>query len=282
MQAKAILEKVVSDSSDKKHEGWVNSYNLLQQINKPAFQFEVEKVNLPAQPFRALVKYINVPALHFRIIKATPELRRQMEERNEDDAYWNNITKATPLRSWQQTLPATTDLQQHGVEIKIDALPVGEYYLLAAASPDFNKKKTQLGGQFFYVSNISYISQGPDHFVLHRESGQPLTDAKVAVYQYEYDYNTSRYRRNKTADYRSNDKGYFRVADVKAEGRRRYDGYTFDITHGNDRLNLEERNYGYHYYDGERNEPQQPTRIFSLPTDPFTARDKRCISKVLP
>jgi hypothetical protein len=59
VKAREILENVVKDSAVK-NEGWTNSYNLLQEILHTSFSFEVEKVNLPLQPFRSLVEYKNI------------------------------------------------------------------------------------------------------------------------------------------------------------------------------------------------------------------------------
>ena len=131
LEAKKILEGIVKDSTTKT-EGWVNSYNLLQQINKTEISFEVEKVNVPGQPFRALVKYKAATAVNFKLIKATEELKNRLRQ-GQDDKYWSLLTAAPSVRNWNQPLPATNDLQQHSVEVKIDALPVGEYILLATS-----------------------------------------------------------------------------------------------------------------------------------------------------
>jgi hypothetical protein len=76
-------------------------------------------------------------------------------------------------------LPATKDYQTHSVEIKVDALPIGDYLLLAA-SDDYSKNAT-IGARTFYVSNISFINQDKDYFILNRETGKPLASAAVQV-----------------------------------------------------------------------------------------------------
>ncbi|MGN6399235.1 MAG: alpha-2-macroglobulin family protein, partial [Flavisolibacter sp.] len=185
VKAKNIVEKIVSDSS-LKNEGWTNSYNLLQEINRPSFSFQIEKVNVPAKPFRALIKYKNAASLNFRLIKATEALKKQMEINDGEERYWSSLINAVPVRSWQQVLPVTNDWQEHSVEIKIDSLPVGEYFLLASSNRQFDRKNSPSGAQLFYVSNISYINQGNQFFVLHRQSGQPLAQANVQVFKQEY------------------------------------------------------------------------------------------------
>jgi hypothetical protein len=39
-----------------------------------------------------------------------------------------------------------------------------------------------LGARLFYVSTISYVNNGPDYFILHRETGQPLANATVQIW----------------------------------------------------------------------------------------------------
>ena len=257
VQARAILEQVVKDGAEK-NEGWSNSYNLLQEINQQVYRFDIEQVNIPGQPFRALTTYRNTAALHFRILKADANLKKIMRNIHEDK-HWEALTKTTPLRSWQQALPATKDLQEHAVEVKIDALPVGEYILLTATNDDF-QKKSHLGARFFNVSNISFINHNDQFFILHRESGQPLANAKVQLYKPSYDYRTYGFIKQKIGDYTSDKNGFFQVAKRKTNE----DNHFFvEVKTANDSLNLEEQLYYPYYYDyrGDRL-PAQTKHIF--------------------
>jgi hypothetical protein len=268
VKAKTILEKVVKDSSAK-NEGWTNSYNLLQEINRKLFSFQIEKVNLPAQAFRALLKYKNLSSLNFKLIKADEELKKQMQRNDGEERYWSSLIKAASLRSWQQNLPATNDLQEHSVEIKIDALPIGEYFLLVSSSPQFDKKSSILGAQLFHVSNISYVNQGDDFFVLHRESGQPLAKANVQVYKQEYDYKTYKYTKTNIGSYLTDKNGFFAVQKTKDE---RSNGYFLDITYQNDRLSLDEQFYNYYYYDYQNREEDDDAKKIFFFTDRYIYR----------
>ena len=122
-----------------------------------------------------------------------------------------------PVQSWQQSLPATNDLQQHSAEIKMDALPAGEYILLASTDKDFSGKKTILGARFFYVSGISYVNNNDDFFVLNRDNGQPLAKAAVQVWEQKYDYKQSKYIKEKGKLYTTDANGYFRMEKQKRE-----------------------------------------------------------------
>ena len=259
VKARQILENVVKDSSVK-NEGWVNSVNLLQQLQHPSFSFQVEKVNLPAQPFRSLVTYQNVNTLYFRIIQSTAALKKLLEQRGDDSAYWNAILKADPVRSWKQELPETNDLQKHYTEIKMDALPLGEYILLASPNEQFNKKKSGLGSLLFHVSNISYINQDNQYYVLHRESGKPLSKAMVQVFKREYDYKTQLYTKTVIGNYETDKNGNFEIPQPK---ERKYETYFLDITYGKDHLALNDEVYNYYrYYDETADEEDAEVKVF--------------------
>src|SRR5258705_1535821 len=198
IKAKDICEKVLQQKDSS--EGKIDCYNLLNQINSKSFQFSVEKVNVPGQPFRALVSYRNFNMLYLRVIRADEKLKEQLQNTN-DEKYWPAIIAAKPSTSWQQSLPVTNDMQQHSAEIKIDALAAGEYVLVASNEKDFGGKKTILGARFLYVSGISYVNNSDDFFVLNRDNGQPLAKAAVQVWEQKYDYKTSRYIKEKAKLY---------------------------------------------------------------------------------
>ena len=137
------------------------------------------------------------------------------------DKDWDQLSKATAMREWQQTLPTTNDFQEHAVEVKIDALPAGEYILLTSANNTFPKQGA-LGAQFFYVSNISYVNQDNKFFILNRESGQPINKAAVQVFVQTYDYKTYNYVKQKLGDYTSDQNGLFQVAFNNDQRERNY------------------------------------------------------------
>lgn len=243
IKAKEILEKIVKDSAVKS-EGWVNSYNLLKEITTESFGFTLEKVNLPNQPFRALVNYKNISSLHFRLIKATDALKKRLEY-DEQNNYWNALVKTTPLRSWRQALPVVADYQNHSVEIKIDALPSGEYILLASHDEKFEKKDNPLGARLFYVSSVSFTNYQEEFFVLNRETGQPLANASVQIWEDQYDKKISRYVKIKTALYKTDANGYFKMVNKKKETYG--SNYYVDISYNNERFFLDETLYGYYF-----------------------------------
>ena len=248
VKAKEICEKLLlqKDSS----EGKINAYNLLQTLKRPSLRFSLEKVNVPQQPFRALVKYKNFQTLYLRIIPADERLLESLNQ-SDNQAYWKKLIAIKSIKTWEQPLPPVNDLQEHSTEIKIDALPAGSYMLIAGTDKNFSDKKTILGARTFYISSISFVSNETDFFVLDRQSGQPLAGAAVQVWEQQYDYKQSKYIREKKDLYHTDKNGYFRKKESAAAGSNRYNrpNYLLEINYKADKLRMGEwiNDYYYHY-----------------------------------
>lgn len=237
--AKKICEDVIAQKDSS--EGRVNCYNLLNEITQRQIKLTTEKVNVPGQPFRALVNYKNCPQVYFRIVSLTDNFKKQLTDRYSDN-YWKQLIKLKSLRTWQQRLPITADLQEHNVEVKIDALGSGEYLLLASANENFSLDKNPLAAQYFYVSNISYINNDTEYFILNRETGKPLSGASVQTWWNGYDYNSRTYKNSKGEKYTVDKNGYIKITDNK-ERKSRPENLRLEITYGQDRLFMDDEQY---------------------------------------
>ena len=243
LTAAATCKKILAQKDMS--EGKANAIDLLADIQRRELQLTSEKVNVPGQPFRALVAYRNMTVLHLRLLAVNDAINQQLEKRN-GDAYWTTLKQLSPLRSWEQALPATGDYQQHSVEIKIDALPSGEYMLLASADSTFKPDKNPLAAQYTSVSNISFISNMGDYFVLDRQTGKPLVHARVQPSWSEYD-NTTRSNKKVTGVAVMADSNGF-VHFMRDNTVTRY-AMTLDIRFNNDRLQLIDNLYFPVYRD---------------------------------
>jgi uncharacterized protein YfaS (alpha-2-macroglobulin family) len=257
VKAKELLQRIVKDSAVKS-EGWMNSYNLLHGITQPQLSLTVEKVNVPQQPFRALVKYKNCHAIYFRLVKATASIKRILASSH--SPHWKVALEEAPIRYWSQVLPATADLQEHSVEVKIEALAPGEYVLISAADSLFSVTSDLLAAQAFHVSAISFITQDENVFVLHRETGQPLAGATVAVFTQEYNYKTSKNVATKWGSYRTDASGYIQIERNKKGELPQ--NYLLEIEHGKDRLATEEQAYNYRRYNDGGKDDDTVTKFY--------------------
>jgi hypothetical protein len=135
LKAVSICNKVLAQKDSS--EGKINCANLMNEITRNEVNLQTEKVNVPGQPFRTLVSWRNFTKLNFRLIKMDAKTREALGTNNWDDEYWKKLLKLSAVKTFNQSLPDTKDYQRHATEIKVDALPVGEYALLASVDDKF-------------------------------------------------------------------------------------------------------------------------------------------------
>ncbi|MGJ7033807.1 alpha-2-macroglobulin family protein [Niabella hirudinis] len=250
MLAAAMLEAITNSPGNS--EGHTNAANLLQQVKQPEFSLQMEKVTLPEEPFRVLASYRNVPIVYLRIVKATESIKRATQDRNGKEQYWNMLTSAKPVNEWEQALPAAADHKHHSAELRAQGLPAGEYYMVTSLNKNFSQEKNILTFQLVYVSGIAYVSNKNDFFILNRNSGQPLPEARVTIWQKEYDYTSNSYKNTKIDEVTADKNGHFvfEAPGPEAQAKTRGRGnYLLDVTYHNERFFMDESNYGYYYYN---------------------------------
>jgi uncharacterized protein YfaS (alpha-2-macroglobulin family) len=168
--------------------GGKNASKLMARIEAKALAVNMEDLNIPGKPLLALLSYQNVTNARISIYKLSSA---QIDDYNRRDDYQTFGTqrleflqKMKPVAISELNWEDASDFRKHSAEIKIDALPAGNYVLLAAAGNGNDKTLTGLAD--FKVSQLAYIARGnPDQSteirVLNRETGAPLAGIKVDV-----------------------------------------------------------------------------------------------------
>ena len=205
-RAKELCDKTIQQFPQS--EGGINCYNLLQSIQRPELSLEAEKVNVPGQPFRSLVKYKNLPNLHLRIIKTNHAAIKKLNEMDYAKL-WQEMVQLKPQKQWSLALPDPQDYQAHSTEVKVDGIESGLYWILASNDAQFSTSKSLLAKTVVYISNISSIALDNAYYILNRSNGQPLPNSKVQVWENKYNYNTNRYEENKAELYTTDANGHF-------------------------------------------------------------------------
>ncbi len=243
IKAKNILDEIIKEYP--KSEGGINAQNLRNTILHPTINLTTEKINVPALPFRTLVTYQNLNTLYFRIISLTPDLKKYLAKNNDNDDVFRKIISQKTIRNWKQDLPKVDDYLSHSAEVKIDALPVGQFILLSSADENFSLDKNPLAAQYFYVSDISFINSDQQYFVLNRTTGQPLQGAKVQIWNQQYDSKSRDYTLVKKENLTTDKNGYFKLpSDKKLSDSR---NMRLEINYKQDYLFLDD--YQYIYYN---------------------------------
>ncbi|MEO6916084.1 MAG: alpha-2-macroglobulin family protein, partial [Chitinophagaceae bacterium] len=185
LKAEAICLQAIALPGSSEGKSMCNQ--LMETIRTKSITSRTEKVNLPGSPFRSLVSYKNLTSIFIRLVKLNDE-QTLIFPFNYNEQRWKEVTSVTPLRNWQQSLPSTGDHQVHRTEIKIDALPVGSYLVLASDSKGFEPLTSFLSAEVIHVSRISFVQSGLNYFVLDRETGKPLEKVSVQFWNGQYDY----------------------------------------------------------------------------------------------
>jgi uncharacterized protein YfaS (alpha-2-macroglobulin family) len=264
-KAKQIVEATANKFPGS--EGGINAKNLLNQILHKDVSLTSEKVNIPGEPFRTLVTYKNFSSLNFWIIEMTAQFKKLIESNEDNNQLWKKLTSQKYIRNWKQDLAATDDYSSHSVEIKVDGLPVGQYALLASVAEDFSLDKNPLAVQYFHVSNISYINNGVEYFILNRKTGQPLEGAKVQVWEQKYDYSTRKNALEKKEFLTTDEHGYFKISGNKKDENN---SFRLEIFYQQDHLFLDEYQYSYNYnndeadddYDNQKEYDDDKAKVF--------------------
>lgn len=239
-------------------EGAANCTQLLNDIRQPSLNLTTEQVNLPNEPFRTLVKYKNSSKIYLRIIKTSRKEIRETEYLDHEKK-WNRIVKLPSMRNQELNLPDLSDFQEHTVEIKIDPLPVGTYYILASLDPAFSLTKNIIARQITHVSEISLVKNGNNEcFVLNRSTGAPLPQAVVHVWKTEYNSRDRKYDEKKVSQYTTDKLGYCII-----QKQIDYTNYLLQVTYKNDELFTGDHYYLNNYNSYESEEQKTTTFLFT-------------------
>jgi TonB-dependent SusC/RagA subfamily outer membrane receptor len=245
VQTLKMIDVALLKFSDES-EGRTNLLNLKNQILEKKISTQTEKVNVLSKPFRALVNYKNVDTVFVRIIKVDQTKKDLGNNFNRD---FERYSKLQAFKIFYQVLPKTNDYQNHSAEIKIDALPTGTYMLLSSSGAGFIDSLDEMSKQYFYVSNISYIKNGNDYFVLNRESGKPLASVITNIYKDEWSSSANKNYRNLVETKKTDKNGYFNF-----KPKDNYGNFYFEFTAKNDALFLDNSDYIYRSYSNNNDD----------------------------
>ncbi|MFT4061016.1 MAG: alpha-2-macroglobulin family protein [Edaphocola sp.] len=179
-------------------EGGVNAYNLLQQLKEQSLSGEAEEAYIPNQNIKVLLRYKNVANAYLKLY-AMPG-KPLLADNYRKDLVEKIIAGNKPIKTWQQPLPGSTDMEQHSTEIKIDALGTGTYLLVLASKDNTYDSTGIVSAVRFQVSNLSFVMQNngdKNGIVLHRKTGYPVAHAQITFWARKYNNKTYEYEAKK-------------------------------------------------------------------------------------
>ena len=241
------LEKVIKKFLDE--DCSAKAKMVLEAINHQSNDFNLESVVLPGKPSKILIRYRNSPTVYIKVYKIKSHQFFEFEgERQIPDS----LNDGFEALNFKVSLPSSKDHYAHTTEVKIDALPPGQYYMLASARHDFIKTNNSLHAQFFQVSSLAYLSCNEDNviskdfFVIDRQSGRPISGADVFCYSPDAP--------KKTMHGNTNKDGAFSIKKFTEE----YDYFNVIISKGRDSLCKD----GMRYEEGLANNNYSVTKTY--------------------
>ncbi len=248
VKAKEIIDNALK-LYDTSLTGVRQMQNQLNQINQVSLSLNGEKVNSIGLPFRVKLDYRNTDSIYVRILRI--ENDQQYLDRLWENGFWKNITKHKIYKSIAFALPKTNDYQLHSTELAFAGLPSGNYALLTSNNALFKDSLSKLRYLNLIVSDISYIKNGADYFVVHRETGKPLPNVSVTVQQQYYDAVKRKYDFKNVLKIATDKNGHFNFEEKNNSGYYRYQFET-----KKDQLKF--NNPEYEYYSSYSNDDEMP------------------------
>lgn len=192
------------------------SKELIDDIKTPYLSMEAEKVYLPGESSKALLKYKSIATVYFKVFKVSREEIVQINNFSEDETKINKILKKTKIREWNIHLPDKNDFTEHSAEFKIEPLESGYYFLVASLKNDFTDDDNIVSWQLISISSISLIGSADNAFyIVDRKNGAPLANAEITAFTQQYDYTTNRNNYVRYKNYRSDKNGFFKINPPK-------------------------------------------------------------------
>ncbi|WP_118972280.1 alpha-2-macroglobulin family protein [Taibaiella koreensis] len=184
---KADLEQIVAKYPGT--EGAVNAWNLIRSLDASSLTVNIEDVNLPSEPVKALVQYKNRNKVYLSLFRVPNNIKIQNYE--QEEVLLKQIAGLSPVKKWEQALPGSDDMEDHSTEVKIEALPAGAYLLVASSGAGLGADIVTATS--FQVSTLSFVRKADKGYVLHRKTGYPVAGTVVRFWSQRYNNKANRY-----------------------------------------------------------------------------------------
>ncbi len=174
--------------------GTTNCAALLARITAKEFDVRAESVVPPQRPSTLVVRYRNVPALHFRVVRE--DFETLLKGREAESLFWTRdetvkgILAREPAAQWSASLPPADDYKDREALVEMPALEPGYYRILAGYDGNFAARKNKIQVASIWVSELGIVSgglgAGIDGTIVRAATGDPVAQARISLYQWDY------------------------------------------------------------------------------------------------
>ncbi|RLD49552.1 MAG: hypothetical protein DRI94_11040, partial [Bacteroidetes bacterium] len=233
----------------KKTNGVLECISLIENIKSKNLTVKTENVITLKTNFAALVSYLNIDTIYYKIGKISPDLYNKIHNKFYGEKFYNKIIKSCQfISNGSFSLPVDKDYNTHSTEYVFNGLNYGFYILFASNNKDFSIDEKLTSINTFSVSDISYARKSAKDgkikfYVLNRKTGVPMPNVKVKFFKEKYSYTKREYENIKIATKLTDKEGKVEIAD-----NSKYNNVTAKFTNGTDVLSPNNSFYSYKQY----------------------------------
>ena len=278
LQAEAILSKQTTANSQSSKakvlsicdeairlfpdsKGAKNCEEIRSEILQKELSLSMQNVQLPNKDITAKLTYRNLTNPHYRIYKVSQKDLEKLNKNYGSELVRELYKKELIVENHIEILDEK-DYQEHDLSISLPKLDCGTYFIVFSKDDKFSKKDNELPAiHLFQVSNLSFVTTKENDdfviYVLDRDSGKPVKDVNVNIFDRTYDYNKRKYVDRTLADLITNKNGTALIPDIKTSS------FNVNLFKGDDKLLSDRSTYFYNYHEKGEEKLRERTFFFT-------------------
>ncbi len=211
----SICDEAIRLFPDSK--GAKNCEEIRSEILEKELTLSMQNVVLPNKDITAKLTYRNLTNPHYKIYKVSPKEWENISKTYYDKKdFAKEIFKHELIVENHIEIIDEKDYQEHEISISLPKLDCGTYFILFSKDDNFIMNNRDYPAiHSFQVSNLSFVTtKENDDFVIYildRDSGKPVKDVNVNIYQQNYDYNKKKYVKKDLHNFISDKNGCVRL-----------------------------------------------------------------------
>ena len=229
-----------------KNFGVIGCKNLIENIKSKNLKVQTEEVITSKNNFAALISYLNIDTIYYKIGKISPELYYKIKNKFYGDKFYYKLVKSCNIVSKGNfVLPIDNDYNNHSTEYVFKGLDYGFYILFVSNNNKFSINKNLTTISTFTVSDISFVQKNDKDYtvkfyVLNRKTGLPMPNVKTEIFKQKYNYRKRRYENQKFKTGLTDKNGFFKIKSTDT-----YTSFTAKFINGKDILYSKNSFYTY-------------------------------------
>ncbi|MBE6337521.1 MAG: hypothetical protein E7068_01770 [Lentimicrobiaceae bacterium] len=235
--------------------------SIRSEILQKELSLSMQNVQLPNKDITAKLTYRNLTNPHYRIYKVSQKDLENLNK-NYDSELVRELYKKELIVENHIEILDKKDYQEHEISISLPKLDCGTYFIVFSKDDKFSKKDNEFPAiHLFQVSNLSFVTTKENDdfviYVLDRDSGKPVKDVNVNIFDRTYDYNKRKYVDRTLADLITNKNGTALISDIKTSS------FNVNLFKGDDKLLSDRSTYFYSYHEKGEEKLRERTFFFT-------------------